>query len=47
MAVIPLGDGKGITWEPTDELLCAKCREPFDPATSLKTVFLMVNKDIW
>jgi hypothetical protein len=45
MAVIPLGDGKGITWEPTDELICAKCREPFDPATSLTNVFLMANEN--
>src|SRR5215831_9635857 len=41
MAVIPVGNGKGVTWEPTTELICTKCREPFDPATSLTTVYLV------
>ena len=36
---------KGLPGSPTDELICAKCREPFDPATSLTTVFLMANED--
>jgi hypothetical protein len=43
MAVIPLGHGKGVTWEPTTELICTKCREAFDPEQSLQTVFLMAD----
>ena len=41
MAFLPLGNGKGVTWEPTTELICARCRQPFDPATSLQTVYLV------
>ena len=44
MAVIPIGGGKGIEWKPTDELMCAKCQEPFDPATSLTTVCLVTDQ---
>jgi 5-methylcytosine-specific restriction endonuclease McrA len=43
VATIPLGDGKGITWEPTEELLCSACRESFNPTESLKTVFFMFD----
>jgi hypothetical protein len=43
VAIISIGNGKGIEWEPTEYLICAKCREPFDPGTSLQTVSLMID----
>lgn len=46
MAIIPLGKGKGITWEPTAALLCTKCREPFDPEKAFQAVRLMSEKKV-
>jgi hypothetical protein len=41
MAVIPLGNGRGVTWEPTRALVCTRCRIGFDPSTSLQSVSLV------
>lgn len=41
MAIIPLGNGRGVNWEPTTDLICTKCREPFDPVPALLSVYLV------